>query len=60
MLKERIEEEHGSGTYMFCAVVCNGCGRKAVGATPEELAKLTPHWRIGVYGGDDYCPGCLG
>ena len=61
MLRERMEEDHGPLTnYLFCSVICNGCGKAVTARTPEAVAKILPGWRIGGYGGDDYCPGCLG
>jgi len=59
-LKRRIEEDHGPGDYIFVAVICNGCGRRVFGPTPKHLAFKLSGWRLGPYGGDDYCPNCLG
>lgn len=60
-LRERMEEDHGPILrYLWAAVQCNGCGTVVKARTPEQLAKMLPGWRIGGYGGDDYCPGCLG
>lgn len=57
-LRAMLEREHGPGQLLFAAVICNGCGLRHAARSPEELAKLTYGWRIGEFGGDDYCPSC--
>ena len=62
ILRERITTEHGpTHGFLFAAVVCNGCGMTVSAPTPELLARLLNHWRLGGFGEDsDYCPSCLG
>jgi hypothetical protein len=61
-LKAQIEAEWGGGPMgaLYVAIVCNGCGLRLDAPSKEQLAPLLTGWRIGEWGGDDYCPSCLG
>lgn len=57
--------EHTTGTPLevFCAVVCNDCGRIARAPSLLELVRSGDlnDWLIGDEFGDaDYCPDCKG
>lgn len=57
---KQIREQHGEGTQVFVAVVCDNCQRTVQALTVDQLEPKVRDWYLDDQIGRmiDYCPSC--